>query len=750
MKMSEESLLSFLEAEQDSSFQHASGTLSSEREQALRDYQRMPYGNEEEGRASSVSSDVFDQVEAMLPDLVDVFVSTDKAVVFDPVGPEDEQGAKQATDACNYVFYKQNPGFLILYAAAKDALLLKTGGVKWWWDERRTVSFSTHTADEMQLAMHLVSNPDIEVVEQEKLEPDQQQMQQRQQAEMMAAQQGMQLPPEPRRLRVKLKKVETKGKVCIAPIPPDELYVSTRHTSVMMDDCPYVAHVCRRTMSDIKQMGFNVTVDDVRAAKDENTTGDRDFREYDNELNEQDDNDLDESMIRGWLREEYVLVDFDGDGIAERRRVVRLGKKLLENVECSHVPFAAWTPYILTHRFHGMSVADLVTDVQKISTDILRGQLDNLSLANNQETVVLTDSQGNPQADLDDLLNRRPGGVLRERVPNAIRPYNERWQGIEAMPMIEQVSRMKQNRTGHIPFTSSLDADALNKTATQTTKESNAVQKRMKMMARIMAEALVAPMFRGIFKTLLDYNMEPLSFRLNGSFVQVDPQEWRDGYDMTINVGIGTGDTMEQMAYLTQIAQAQFAAMQTPFGGRVVTEQNFYACQARLAEKAGFKNPGEFWTDPSKLPPPQPPPPDPKIALEQQKLQASAQEAQLQRQDDQQRFQAEAQMQMAVDKNRQEMEARQKQLELRQEGQLEALRAQYEARQEASRLAFERWKVELTESVKLQIAGQNSIDKRAQINANLMDSERSRYAGQADKAQDRDFQREQRATDEPN
>ena len=748
MKMTDESLLSFLEAEQDSSFQHSSGTLSAEREQSARDYRRAPYGNEEEGRASVVSSDVFDQVEAMLPDLVDVFVSTDKAVVFEPVGPEDEQGAKQATDACNYVFYKQNPGFLILYAAAKDALLLKTGGVKWWWDERRTVSYSTHTADEMQLAMHLMSNPDVEVIEQEEAEPDPQAMQQRQQAEMQAAQQGMQLPPEPRRLRVKLKKVETKGRVCIAPIPPDELYVSTRHTSVMMDDCPYVAHVSQRTLSDITQMGFKVTVDDVRAAKDESTTGDREFREYDNELNSQDDNELDESMIRGWLREEFVLVDFDGDGIAERRRVVRLGKKLLENVECGHVPIAAWTPYILTHRFHGLSVADLVGDVQRISTDILRSQLDNLSLASNQETVVLTDSQGNPLADLDDLLNRRPGGVLRERVQGAIRPYTERWQGIEAMPMIEQVNRMKQNRTGHIPFTSSLDADALNKTATQTTKESNAVQKRTKMMARIMAEALVAPMFRGIFKTLLDYSMESMSFRLNGSYVQVDPQEWRDGYDMTINVGIGTGDTQEQMAYLTQIAQAQFAAMQTPFGGRVVTEQNFYACQARLAEKAGFKNPGEFWTDPSKLPPPEPPPPDPKVQLEQAKLQASAQEAQAKRQDDQQRFQAEAQTQMAVDKNRQEMEARQKQLELQQEGQLATMHAQFESRAAQQQLAFDRWKTELEQSVKVQIAGQASADKRAQMQANMVDAEQSRRYGQADKAQDRDFQREQTATDE--
>ena len=104
----------------------------------------------------------------------------------------------------------------------------------------------------------------------------------------------------------------------------------------------------------------------------------------------------------------------------------------------------------------------------------------------------------------------------------------------------------------------------------------------------------MAPAFKGILKTLTDNGMEQLSFRLNGKFVRYDPQEWRDGYDMSINVGIGTGDKMAQAQYLQQIAQAQFALLQGPMGGRVVTEQNIFATQARIAENAGFKNPAEF------------------------------------------------------------------------------------------------------------------------------------------------------------
>ena len=707
--MTEDDLIRYLNTEKDSAFQHASGALAEERSRAMRDYMRQPYGTEQDGRSQVVASDVFDAVEGMLPDLIDVFVSSDKAVVFDPVEASDEAGAEQATNACNHVFYKQNNGFLVLLTAGKDALLQKVGSIKWWWEVKRTPNFETLAFnDEMQFAMWQLSNPQSEILSREDIEPTEQETQQYQQLIQQAQQQGIpaeMIPPMPQRFSVRTKTVKERGKVTLCNIPPDELLVSRRHNSVLLDECPYVAHVSQRTLSEVQQMGFDVTLEDIKAAQNEPTTQDREYRETLRGINDRltQENDLDPAMVRGWLLEEYVLVDYDEDGIAERRKVIRLGNKVLLNEEFSHVPIAAWTPYVVTHRFEGLSVADLVEDFQRISTDITRAQLDNLDLANNQETVVLTDAQGSPLADIDDLLNRRPGGIMRERVQGAIRPYNERWQGIEAMPMLEALQVSKENRTGWTRYSQGLDADSLNKTATGMQMIQNASQKRMKLMARIMAEALVAPTFRGIFKTLSDYCMEKLSFRLSNTFVQYDPQEWRDGYDMTINVGIGTGDVQQQAMFLQQIAQAQFAMLQTPMA-RLVSEANVYEVHSRIAENAGFKNPGAFFTDTKGQPPPQPQP-DPKLALEQQKMQAAAAEADKQRQDAQQKFQAEMQMQMRIDQNRQEMEARQKQLELQQEAQLAAVEARFNEREAAQQMAFDKWKAELDARVKLQIAG---------------------------------------------
>lgn len=694
MKMSDTDLLRFLETEQQAAYQHQNTNLSPDRVRATKEYLRSPYGNEEEGRSQVVSSEVFDAVEGMLPDLIEVFTSTDKAVVFDPVGPEDEQGASQATQACNHVFYKQNNGFLVLYTAAKDALLLKTGAVKWWWDLQRTPTFTTYRAvDEMQLAAFLASNPGAEVMEKEEVAPTPEEM-------LQAQQMGAPIPP---RYTVKIKTVEQRGTVKVCAIPPDELQVSRRHDSVLLDDCPYVAHVVQKTLSDIRQMGYEVSIDDLKAAQNEDDAEDRDLRVQGGNWGwwKQDEQNIDETMTRGWLREEYVLVDYDGDGIAERRKIVRLADKILENVEVSHVPIAAWTPYILSHRFDGLSVADLVSDFQRIGTEVWRQQLDNLYLANNQETVVLTDPQGNPLANIDDLLNRRPGGIIRERAQGAVRPYVERWQGLEAMPMVEMLAAARENRTGYTRYSQGLDGESLNQTATGVNRIMDASAKRMKLMARIMAEALVAPLFRGIYKTLNDYCLEKLSFRINGRFIQVDPQEWRDQYDMSIHVGIGTGDRAQQSVYLAQMAQAQMAAMQSPFGPMLVNPKNVYNLQARLAENAGFLNPGEFWTDPATVPPPPPGPPP--LTPEQIKAQASMAELQFKAQQEQMRYQADIQMKMQVDQNRQEYEARQKQLELQQQAELEQLKAQMAAQQAEAKMAFEAAQREQDRRLELEI-----------------------------------------------
>lgn len=116
----------------------AAAQLMEERADAM-DYYLGQMGKDmpaAEGRSKTVSTDVSDTIEGLMPNLMDIFAGSDEVVRFEPVGPDDEEQAQQETDYVNHVFMQENPGFMILYTFIKDALLSKTGIVKVWWEER--------------------------------------------------------------------------------------------------------------------------------------------------------------------------------------------------------------------------------------------------------------------------------------------------------------------------------------------------------------------------------------------------------------------------------------------------------------------------------------------------------------------------------------------------------------------------------------------------------------------------------------
>jgi hypothetical protein len=121
-------------------------SLASERADAMAYYlgdmeKDMP---SQPGRSKTVSTDVADTIEGLMPQLMDIFAGSDEVVRFEAVGPEDEEAAQQETDYVNHVFMQQNPGFMVLYSFIKDALLQKTGVVKVWWDEREQETRETY------------------------------------------------------------------------------------------------------------------------------------------------------------------------------------------------------------------------------------------------------------------------------------------------------------------------------------------------------------------------------------------------------------------------------------------------------------------------------------------------------------------------------------------------------------------------------------------------------------------------------
>ena len=752
-KMDETDLLSNLKTLEEDASNFTWGKLGSERERSLKEYFRLPYGNEEEGWSTIVTSDVQDTVEWLLPALLKIFTSTEKAVSFDPTRQEDVEGAEQATDACNYVFYKQNNGFLVLYTAIKDALLVKNCAVMWRNEVKRvkTVTPVTRASHEM-LAMLMSDQDGDERGETGKESAPKIEAGSFETVMIPDPMTGQPVPTE--LFSGRISKIEEKTSTLVEAFPPEDLLVKRDWTSPLLDKCPYVARIMRVTLSDIHEMGYtDVTSEDLAGSEDAAISADATFRtnrtgiadEAFSSANSAQRKTDDESMTEGYLRIEFVLIDFDGDGIAERRCIYRLKDKILKNEECEQVPIATGSPILVQHRWDGMSIAECVSDLQQLRTELTRQMLNGAYLANNPRTKVLTDSNWSPLANVDDLLDSRPGAILRQKQDGAIQEHVTPWVGGQMFPMLEYIDNMREQRTGVSRASQGMDANVLrnDRTAVEVTQTAAAAAARIELIGRILAETLVKPIFRGILKLLTEGPMEPISFKLRDKFVQYNPQEWRDSYEMTINVGLGTGNKQEQGAMLQAIFQQQGAIGASPLGGLLVKPKNVYHTLSKIVENAGFKNIGDFYTDPGDAPTPQPgPPPEIAIAqanmqgqmqIEQMKLQATGQgdqqkaqmqgelrmaelqhEAQLKeldRQHEAQLEQVRAQMQAQVDVNRDRSQADQNTMKMQQDAQLEALKHQYDDARHDREMAFNKWKVEFEGAVKIEAANIASAAK---------------------------------------
>ncbi len=589
--MKENDLLGLIKKEEFKALGQQYGELAREREKALDYYFGRPFGDEVEGRSQIISTDVRDSIEGILPILLDIFTSSKEAVQFEPQGPEDEQQAKQATDLCNYVFYRQNNGFLVLYQWFKDALLQKNGIVKWWYEDYEDSKKEEYEGlNELELNA-LLSQPGVEILEAETDEN------------------GL--------VEIKIRVKNKTGKVCIKNVPPEEFLISANHNSVCVQDADFVAHRCKKTISELKKMGYDVS--DVQGDDDslESSPEYLARRHYDEEVMETESSD--ETMRRIWVTEAYIRTDFDGDGVAELRKVIKTGNKVLENEEVDHIPFAAITPIVMCHRFFGLSMADQTMDIQRHKSVLWRQMMDNLYLTNNPRVEVVEN-----QVELDDLLVGRVGGVIRVKQPGMTKPFETRFVAQASFPMLEYLDSAKENRSGVTRYNQGSDADSLNKTATGVSRIMDAAMMRSKLIARVFAETGVVELFKGILKTLTKYSTQPMQVRLTNGFTVIDPRQWSTMWDMTVNVGLGTGDKTQQLMNLQTVAVQQQTLRAA--GAQWITDQNLYNMAKKTAELAGFPHEGIFFTDPQTIQPQEGPSPE-EMALQAQMQQEKEKQA---------------------------------------------------------------------------------------------------------------------------
>lgn len=571
------------------------GEISEQREKAQEYYYALPFGNEVEGRSQYVDSTVQDTIEWIKPSLMRVFASGDEMVKFTPHGPEDVAAAEQATDYVNYVFTKDNPGWEILYSWFHDALLQKNGIVKVWWDEYEEAKREEYqNLGDLEFE-YLISDDDVEVLEHTEVEgPD-----------------GMYHD-------VVIKRSNYDGRVRIENVPPDEFLISREAKSIK--DARFVCHRVKKTLSELRIMypDDDFTIEDLGGGYNEQSYNAERLARY--EFDQSEDmaegwgGNEEEALREYWLHESYLRTDFDDDGIAELRKVCTVGDYVFANEDIDSIPFVSITPLKIPHKFFGLSVADLVMDLQLIKSTLMRNLMDNAYNQNFGRYAVL---EG--QANLDDLLTQRPGGVVRVKSPNAVMPLATPPLEPYSFQMLGYLDEVREARSGVNKNTQGINADALTShtTATAVNAVMTNAQSRVEMIARQFAETGVKDLMWCIYELLLKYQDKERVVMLRNQWVPVRPDMWSDKMDCTVSVALGNGSKDQQMAHLSQMIQ--FAAQAMQGGLPIVTPQNMYNLGAALVKAMGYQNVGDFLTPP---PPPQPqqPSPEEQAAMMEQQI----------------------------------------------------------------------------------------------------------------------------------
>ena len=556
-------------------------TVSRQRESAMDYYYGLPFGNEVEGRSQYVDSSVMDTIEWIKPSLMRVFASGDEMVTFEPHGPEDVESAKQATDYVNHIFTKDNNGWEILYNWFTDALLQKNGIVKVFWEDYEDWNREEYNGLDEQEFNLLIMSPDVEVLEHTPYIDD------------FGAKHD-----------VVIKRIDYTGRVKIENVAPDEFLISREAKD--MQDARFVCHRVRKTLSELRLMypdeeldprEMGGGADDINAFSSERLSR----YEFDKSADYFDGwgagQNEEEALREYYLYESFIKTDYDGDGIAELRKICSVGSKVLANDPVDRVPFVTVTPIKIPHKFFGLSIADLIMDLQLLKSTLMRTLMDNMYNQNFGRYAVL---EG--QANLDDLLSQRPGGVVRVKSPNAVMPLATPQLEMSSFQMLNYLDQQRESRSGVSKMSQGLNDNDLTShtTATAVNATMTSAQSRVELIARGFAETGVKELMRSIYELVLKNQDKQRVIKLRNRWVPVRPDMWRDKMDCTVAVGIGNGNRDQQLMHLTTMLQFAGDAMRG--GLKIVDEKNLYNMGAALIKNMGFQNVDDFLTDPDMVP----------------------------------------------------------------------------------------------------------------------------------------------------
>jgi hypothetical protein len=550
--------------------------LAPERVRATKMYHGEPLGNEIAGRSQARMTEVRDGILGAIPGVIRVLHGPEHTVEYVPKKGQSVPDAEQATDYARYIYEEDNQGLLVTLAVLKDGLLKKQGIVKWGMetsDEVRTDLYANLTQEDL---FTLASDENAEI-------------------KIVAGKDGLYTAEVSRRI--------PSGRIWVKAVPPDDFFWNREARS--LSEARLIGHRDRLTVAELLAMGVSEKdIEEYGGATPVSTT-EEDARRQVTSTGFQEDPMMGEENRRIVYCEVYFKRK---DGL---RKICTLGDQyaVIKDVPCGSVNIAAWSPDPEPHAMLGGSYYDRLKDLEVINSGLLRGFFDSLSVSLFPRPVYV-----DGQVSVADILNTGINTPIRARAPGMVSFDVIPFTGDKILPALQLTREMVERRTGNKDGAMSMDMDALQSTDKGAVDAAlMSAQAQPEMLARLFAEQIFKPMFKGILELITLPQSRERLIRLRGNYVTVAPATWDRDMDVSVNVAIGSTNTDKKMMVLEKVAGDQQAVLaQLGPSNPVVTLPMWFNTKRQILKLAGIKDAENYFIPlPPDWQPPPPPPPEP-------------------------------------------------------------------------------------------------------------------------------------------
>jgi hypothetical protein len=597
-KLSDEKLSAILAKAVSNSEHLTDGKLAKEWEEVNRYYRGELPAPLHKGDSKYVSRDVFDAVDSMRSTVLEAFSANQRIVMFRPERGETADEAKQATEYCRHVFFKENSGEDILYDVLSDGLKHRFSVVKVYYeDDSEEQEYDFDNLTEEELVIQLEEYDDYEITE------------------SSISEEG---------LYSGSFTVKTKNqRIVVEAIQPEDILVANNSTS--LKEAKYVIHRTPKTRSHFIKTygkkaieGMNFHTDNTLTFETVKQTR---FDNIGQVLASSDG--YDESVEETILYEIYIKLDMDGSGISKLWKIDYAGGKVFRKEQVSRKPFASFVPLPVSHTYYGENFAYSVIPTQNARTVLIRQIINHTLITNNPRQQVLNGTLLSPQ----ELLENRLGGIVNVRRMDGIAPIPQAPMNPFVFSLIQMIDEDKEEVTGISKLSQGLNKDAISTQNSEGMVEQliSASQQRTKIISRRFG-LFIRDLYHLIYHTAVDHIDEAEFMEITGNYVPVNPSLWKERSAASVELTLSYG---EQEKEAMKWIEVDAALSQDPELKPMYSIEKRYEVITRAMQARGIEDIQSILMKPSEVEPQQPSEME-MLQIEQVKSQIEYQKAQAQ------------------------------------------------------------------------------------------------------------------------